>query len=108
MTAFQERVARRSVRLALLLGAAALAAIVGGSGSNGTSPPGKGQAATGMAQTNALFAVVPQSGTTLGNPKAPASLVVFADLQCPFCRQYDLNAVPTVVQRYVRTGKLRL
>src|SRR5689334_16398640 len=115
MTAFQERVARRSVRLALLLGAAALAAIVvvvaviaGGSGSNGTSPPGKGQAATGMAQTNALFAGVPQSGTTLGNPKAPASLVVFADLQCPFCRQYDLNAVPTVVQRYVRTGKLRL
>ena len=115
MTAFQERAARRSVRLIFLLGAAALAAlvvavsvIVLGGGSKGTSPPGKGEAAAGISKTNALFAGVPQSATTLGNPKAPASLVVFADLQCPFCRQYDLNVVPTLVQRYVRTGRLRL
>jgi protein-disulfide isomerase len=115
VTAFQERVPRRAVRLGMLLGAAALAAIVvtvsvivAGGASKGTSPPGKGQAAAGVAKTNALFASVPQSGTTLGNPKAPASLVVFADLQCPFCRQYDLGVVPTLVQRYVRTGKLSL
>src|SRR5690349_23516998 len=115
VTAFQERVPRRAVRLGMLLGAAALAAIVvtvavivAGGASKGTSPPSKGQAAAGVAKTNALFASVPQSGTTLGNPKAPASLVVFADLQCPFCRQYDLGVVPTLVQRYVRTGKVSL
>jgi protein-disulfide isomerase len=115
MTAFQERVARRGVRPALLLGAAALAAIVvavaviaGGGGSRSTNPPGKGEAATGVAKTNAIFAGVPQRTTTLGSPNATASLVVFADLQCPFCREYDLNVVPTLVQRYVRAGKLRI
>jgi protein-disulfide isomerase len=115
MTTMQERVPRRSFRLALLLGAAAIAAIIvalavilAGGGSKATSPPGKGEAAGGVAKTNDLFAGVPQSATTLGNPKAPASLVVFADLQCPFCREYDLNVVPTLVQRYVRTGRLRL
>ena len=29
-----------------------------------------------------------------------------ADLQCPFCAQYSLEAMPTIVRDYVRTGKL--
>lgn len=32
----------------------------------------------------------------------------FADLQCPFCREYALEALPTIVKDYVRTGKVRL
>jgi protein-disulfide isomerase len=100
-------------RLALVGSAAALAAIlvavviVAGAGSNGASTPGTGEAA-GVANTRSLFAGVPQSATMLGDPKAPVSLVVFADLQCPFCRDYDLNVLPTLMQRYVRPGKVRL
>jgi protein-disulfide isomerase len=35
-------------------------------------------------------------------------MVEFADLQCPFCAEYARQTLPTLVQRYVRTGKVRL
>ena len=35
-------------------------------------------------------------------------LTEFADLQCPFCREYTVDVLPQVIKRYVRTGKLRL
>jgi protein-disulfide isomerase len=59
-------------------------------------------------QTASLFTGIPQQGLTLGNPKAPLTLQEYADLQCPFCREYTFGALPTVVNRYVRTGKLRI
>lgn len=55
-----------------------------------------------------LFAGLPQEGIALGSAGAPATLVEFADLQCPFCGVYGRDVLPTVVDRYVRPGKLRL
>jgi protein-disulfide isomerase len=43
----------------------------------------------------------------LGDPKAKATLIEFADLQCPYCAQYSTQAMSTVVDKYVRPGKLR-
>ena len=54
------------------------------------------------------FAGIPQRGVWLGDPKAGTTLAEFADPQCPFCGQYARNVLPTVVRRYVRTGRLRL
>jgi protein-disulfide isomerase len=34
--------------------------------------------------------------------------VEFADLQCPFCAEYHRNVFPSILDRYVRTGKVRL
>ena len=51
---------------------------------------------------------IPQSGITLGSPDAPVTIVEFADLQCPFCAEYHRNVFPTLLRRYVRTGKVRL
>ena len=53
-----------------------------------------------------LYAGIPQRGIRLGDPKAPATLVEIADLQCPFCAQYSAEALPTIVRDYVRAGKL--
>ncbi len=36
------------------------------------------------------------------------TLVEYADLQCPYCAQWARNALPTLVDGYVRTGKLRI
>lgn len=62
----------------------------------------------GVKDTLALLKGIPQAGAWLGSPKAPVQMVVFADLQCPFCKQYEVEVNPTVVRDYVRPGKVRL
>ena len=51
---------------------------------------------------------IPQSGTALGSPKAPVTLVEYADLQCPYCAEWTHRAFPAIVDRYVRQGKVRI
>ena len=55
-----------------------------------------------------MLAGIPQNGIYLGNANAPVRLVEFADLQCPFCREYTLQTLPQLVQDYVRSGKVRM
>lgn len=46
------------------------------------------------------------TGRTLGNPHAPIAFVVFADFQCPYCREFALTAESQIVANYVKTGKI--
>jgi protein-disulfide isomerase len=55
-----------------------------------------------------LLAGIPQRGSSLGNPKAPVTLQYFGDLECPFCKQFTFGALPSLIQRYVRGGKLKI
>jgi protein-disulfide isomerase len=55
-----------------------------------------------------MFAGIPEHGVSLGSREASATLIEFADLQCPFCATYSRDVLPTVIDRYVRTGRLRL
>ncbi len=64
--------------------------------------------APGAAATAALFHGIPQQLNQLGNPKAKVTMIEFADPQCPFCRQYELDTLPAIVREYVRTGKVKL
>jgi protein-disulfide isomerase len=54
------------------------------------------------------FRGIPQHGVVLGAPAAPVTLVEYADLQCPFCGAWAREELPTVVDRLVRTGRLRV
>jgi protein-disulfide isomerase len=62
----------------------------------------------GAANVQTLFKGVPQHGLTLGSPKAPVQMTLFIDLQCPVCQFWEVNYLPTVVQKYVRTGEVAI
>lgn len=104
-------------RLYLLAAAAAgavvaVVVIVLVAGSGGSKSPTTTAASTtpggGSTSRNALFAGIPQQGDLLGKPSAPATLTVFEDPQCPYCRQWNEDTLPTVIDRYVKTGRLQL
>jgi protein-disulfide isomerase len=50
---------------------------------------------------------IPQAGRLLGPPDAPVTLIEYADPQCPACRVYTEEYFPTVVDDYVRPGRLK-
>ena len=54
------------------------------------------------------FRGIPQQGNLLGKASAPVTLIEYIDLQCPICRQFETEVMPTILQRYVRTGKVRV
>jgi protein-disulfide isomerase len=79
-------------------------AVSSSGGGNKSGKPSAGQANS----TSDLFTGIAQSGITLGNPQAKVTMYEFADLQCPFCREYTLSVLPQIVQKYVKPGKVKI
>jgi len=108
----QKQADKRRQRIWLLAGTALIAAVVvvglllvSSGGKDDGGDPDKIQ---GKADIQAMLTGIPQQGQTLGKATAPVTLVEFADLQCPFCKEFADNVVPRLVQDYVRTGKLKM
>ena len=79
------------------------------SGASGTSPSPEGAAARQAAsRVNKLLAGIPESGNTLGSPKAKVTLTEFGDLKCPTCRDFALGAEQRLISRDVRAGRLKI
>jgi protein-disulfide isomerase len=92
--------------LAAIVAVAVIIAATSGGGSKATSPGAS--ALKGVSAVTAEFNGIPQKGNVLGKPNAPATMMVFADMQCPFCAQFENGTMPTLVSRYVRPGKLKI
>jgi protein-disulfide isomerase len=60
------------------------------------------------AESAALFSGIPERSGVLGHAKAPVTVTEFVDLQCPVCAQASKTLLPTLVNDYVRTGKVKL
>jgi protein-disulfide isomerase len=79
-----------------------------GGGSNGGVPKTRQKKNETVTKVVALLQGIPQSGFTLGSPKAPATMQYFGDLECPICKEFTEGALPTLIEKYVRTGKLKI
>ena len=108
--------ARRTRRLQMLGGIVVIAVVIvvvaiaissGGSGSNGLQTGQQSGKTVTAVQT--LLNGIPQSGPTLGNPKAPVKVTYYGDLECPICQQFTLDGGwPQLVQSEVRQGKVQV
>jgi protein-disulfide isomerase len=107
--------ARRDRRIrtvgGVVLGAIIVVAVlivINSGGNKGGIQTGTQQNAT-VTAVNQMFAGIPQSGATLGNPKAPVTMTYFGDYQCPTCRAFTLEGgFPQLVSNEVRQGKVKV
>lgn len=104
---------RRLIQLggvaAVVIVAIVIILVATGSGGSKNAPAPKSPAATAAATAVVtMLQGIPESGNALGRPNAPVTVQYFGDLECPFCKQFTLTALPSIIQKYVRTGKARL
>jgi protein-disulfide isomerase len=86
----------------------AIILVATGSGSKNPPAPKSAAASSALATVTTMLQGIPQKGNVLGNPNAPVTMQYFGDLECPFCKQFTVTTLPTIIQKYVRTGKLKL
>jgi protein-disulfide isomerase len=96
---------RRLLTLVPVFVIAAILAVVGAVGFGASSGPSQEQTRQEVA---ALLAGIPQKGATLGSPRAPITLRVFADVECPTVRRFARSYLPSIVATWVRTGEMKL
>jgi protein-disulfide isomerase len=66
------------------------------------------EARTATSQITALLGGVPQNGNVLGQPTAPVTLQYFGDLECPVCGSFTIVVLPSIIQKWVRGGELKV
>ncbi len=93
--------------VAVVAVAIAISASGGSSATNGLQTGAK--SAKLVSQVTSLLSGIPQSGATLGNPKAPVTMTYYGDLECPVCQQFTLSGgFPQLVANDVRAGKVKV
>jgi protein-disulfide isomerase len=87
----------------LVLVAVAVLIVVGG-GSGG----GDAGNIVDAREVDRQLAGIPQRGMVLGDPGAKATLLEFADLQCPVCKGYSEEILPGLIDSQVRSGRAKI
>ena len=100
--------------LALIAVVVVLVVVLSGGKSNNAALkdlPAVGSCASGLpgcSDVDTLFKGIPQKGNVLGQDTAPVTMVEYIDLQCPFCQEFETTVFPTILKKYVRTGKVKV
>ena len=108
--------AARRRRLTQLGGAVAIVVVaivvilIVTSGGSSSNPPkvGGSRAIAEVSVVSTLLSGTTQNGNVLGNPLAPATMQYFGDLECPICSDFTLGALPSIIQKWVKSGKLKI
>jgi protein-disulfide isomerase len=100
---------QRLRRLKLLAAAATAAAVLVVGGALISSAGGKKSATpSSPAHSSDLFAGLKETDGVIGDKSAPLTVTEYLDLQCPICAETSRTVIPTVVNDYVRSGKVKL
>ena len=95
---------RRARTWVLFMVAALLA--VGGLGIAGTATDA-GAASQAETYQGVPVGLTAEGHPFRGDPNAPLTVVEYSDYLCPFCERHVRQTVPTLLERYVRTGKVK-
>lgn len=95
-------------RQALLLGAGA--ALVAAGGASLFASPALAQRRTKASEVaiDELMKPGPLPEMTLGDAKAPITMVEYASMTCGHCAAFHNKVLPTLKEKYIETGKVRL
>lgn len=74
----------------------------------GNNTPTVGQPAQPQAPSVNIADVDIKDEPFIGDPNAPVALAYWFDFQCPFCQRFEQQTLPTLVDQYVKTGKLKI
>jgi protein-disulfide isomerase len=99
---------RRTIQLGGVIGVAVVIVVVILLATSGGTKSGLVGGSKEATAVTALIGGIPQSGNVLGNPNAPVTLKYFGDLECPICKEFTLGDLPTLIPKYVRTGKMKI
>jgi protein-disulfide isomerase len=105
----------RQASTKVLLGAAAVVVLIAvavvvaivatrGSSKSSATPTPLPDSASAVAMMHGI----PQNGAFLGKPTAPVKMLEYIDLQCSSCQAFETQVMPTIIDKYVRTGKLQV
>lgn len=90
--------------LAVLLAAVIIAfAFIYGRGAGAPTDQGAaGAKAVDIAEVNV------DDSPYVGEKNAPTAVAIFYDYQCPFCKQFEQQVTPKIIDAYVKSGKTKV
>jgi protein-disulfide isomerase len=94
-------------RIRNLLAAAGLAVVLVAAGIAVSASGGSAEPVP-KSDASRLVAGIPEHDGVLGDPKAPITVTEYLDLQCPICAEASKQSLPSLIDNYVRTGKVKL
>jgi protein-disulfide isomerase len=62
----------------------------------------------GVAEVDNLVGGIPQQKLLLGDPAAKVELVEYGDLQCPVCKGYAEDFLPSIIENQVKNGQVKV